>query len=68
MEKNEETKLTKAWLISLGFQLFPWGFVNNGVLIIGDDGNFHVKLGNGKRISLQTVEKLKLFMSLIDQE
>lgn len=62
-----EIPLTPKWLLELGFIQHPWGWVNNGILIVGKEGNYHVKLGNGCVIELPCVHTLQNLFHLTTQ-
>lgn len=65
---HQPIPLTEEWLVKAGFVKQPWGFSKNGVLIVGKEGGFHVKLGNGKIIKLPFVHTLQNFYSLTGEE
>ena len=61
--------LTGEILIKAGFELFPWGYVFNGILLHHNHkGKFWIELGNGKRINLDYVHDLQNFFVLTSEE
>jgi hypothetical protein len=67
--ENTEVELTKQYFFDKGFILFPLGFTKYEVLIqVGSRGVFWIEVGNGKRIILDSVEKLHSFFLLLGHD
>ena len=65
----EPVPLTEEWMRKFKFELFPWGWVLNEILIKTNHKNmFWVELGNGKRIKFEYVHTLQNFMALTGNE
>lgn len=62
--------LNQEWLVKLGFEVKPWGFVNEKYPLIffslNPDEKYWVELGNGFRINLKYVHTLQNLLLLID--
>jgi hypothetical protein len=67
-------KIETTDMVKRGFALFPWGWVkhlSNSPLIRYrklPEEKYWVELGNGFRITLDTIEKLDTFLSLCDND
>ena len=65
----EPIPLTAERLERFGFEIFPWGYVLNGILLsTNHKDEFWVELGNGKRISFEYVHTLQNFFALTGEE
>ncbi len=61
----EPILLTEDWLLKFGFELFPWGWVLDGILIRWNlKDKYWIELGNGKRIEILYVHTLQNFFAL----
>ena len=66
-DKARPVKLSEAWLTRrFGFELFPWGFVKDNLLIrTSKSGNnprkFWIEFGNGLRTQFEYVHRLQNF-------
>lgn len=66
--------LDSKWMKDFGFELFPWGYVKNEVLIRhsingGGDEKFWLEVGNGLKVELQYIHQIQnLFFSLTNKE
>ena len=63
--KISNHKITPEYLVEKGFSCMPWGYVKNEILIrTNHKDKFWIELGNGKRIELDSVDKLQLLYKL----
>ena len=66
--------ITVDWLLKFGFELFPWGYVKNRVLIRysfngHSTAKFWLEVGNGLRVELEFVHQLQnLYYALTNNE
>ncbi|TDL99604.1 MAG: hypothetical protein C4K58_06850 [Flavobacteriaceae bacterium] len=69
----EGVALTIEWIEKFGFELFPWGYVKDGLLIrcsFKKDGvKFWFEVGNGLKVDIKFVHQLQnLFFAMKGSE
>ena len=66
----EPIPLTEDWLVRFGFELFPWGFVKDKLLVRhSGTAKFWIEFGNGLRKELEHVHRLQNFyLETFDKE